>query len=99
MRLVKIPLSLGVTGVIAYGCGRVHAELSHESSANIVVVKIASEAKLLELNFVGTEQFARSTHRIIDWLVEVVVVGNVRTNLRRKELGVERHVLVTRVAV
>ena len=87
--IVQIPLALRRTGVIAWRRRGIHAELRHEPGANVVVVKIAADAKLLQLDFVGAKQFARPAHRVVDWFVEVVGVGNIGTDFRGEELRIE----------
>src|SRR5208337_4403059 len=87
VRLVDKPLSLGVAGIIAHRCRGVHAKLSHESGANVVVVKIAPEPELLQLDFVGAKNFARPTDRVVDWFVEIVVVGDIGPDFRGEEFG------------
>ena len=61
VRSVQIPLALGRTGIVAWRGCRIHAELSHQASANIVPVEVAAHAQLLQLDFVRAENFARST--------------------------------------
>jgi hypothetical protein len=48
-------------------------------------VKIAANAKLLQLNFVGAKYFARPADRVVDRLIEIVVVGDIRPNFRGEE--------------
>ena len=99
VRIVDIPLSLGVTGVIAHGRCGVHAKLGHESGANVVVVEVAAEAELLQLDFVGAKELARPAHRVVDGFVEIVVVGNIGADFRGEEVGIKGDVFVARVAV
>src|SRR5260370_7033862 len=61
VRFVDIPLSLGVTGVVAHRGRGVHAKLGHEASANIVVVKISAEAELFQLDFFRAKDFPPAT--------------------------------------
>ena len=96
---VEIPLALGGTGIIARrGCG-IHAELSHEAGADVVVVEIAAEAELLQLDLVRAKYFARSADRVVYRSVEVVGIGNIGADLRREEFRIESCFFGARVAV
>jgi hypothetical protein len=65
----------------------------------VIEMEVAAQAELLRLDFVGAEEFARSAHRVVDRLVEVVGVGNIGADLRREELRVEGDVLIARIAI
>jgi hypothetical protein len=77
----------------------IFAELGHEPGANVVEMKIAAEAKLLQLHFVRAEEFTRSTHRVIDRFVEVIGISHVDSNLRREELRIKGSVFIARIAI
>src|SRR5208283_3817859 len=77
-----IPLPFGIAGVIADGGRGIHAELGHEAGAHVVVMEIAAEAGLFQLDFVGAKQFARSAHRVVYGLVEIIGVGDVGADFR-----------------
>src|ERR1700751_5903568 len=52
-----------------------------------------------EADFVGTKYFAGTPDGVVFGMVEVVMVGNVRANLRREELRIEGRFLRARIAI
>src|SRR5579859_259387 len=50
-------------------------------------------------NFIRTKYFAGTANRVVFGVVEVVVVGNVRSDFGGEELGIECQVLRSRIAV
>jgi hypothetical protein len=51
----------------------------------MIFMKVAAQAKLFDFDFVGAEEFARSAHRIVHRLVEVVGISDVCANLGREK--------------
>src|ERR1700683_3648416 len=85
IRIGDIPLPLGIAWIVAWRCFGIHAKLSHETGANVVEVEVASDAELLQLDFVGAKQLARSAYGVVDGFIEVVVVGNIGPNFGSEE--------------
>src|ERR1700681_2792786 len=86
-------------GVIS-GCRLgVHAKLRHQPGTNIVIVKIASHTQLRHLYFARPKYFTRPADRVVFWIVEIVDIRNVGSDLRREELAVKRRLFGARVAV
>ncbi len=96
---IEIPLALRRARIVARRGRGIHAKLGHETRADIVEMEITAHSQLFQLDFIRPEYLARSPNRIVDWLVEIVVVGNISANLRREELRIEGCVLVARVPV
>ena len=78
------------TGVVARRYFRVHPELRHEPAAHVVPVKVATDAKLRELDFSGSKDFARAAYTVIGRVVEVVDVIGVHPKLTCKDFRVYR---------
>ncbi len=95
----QIPLAARRAGVVAR-CGfRIQSELRHHASAHIVVVKIAANAKLRELHFVGAKDFARSTDRVVFRMAEIINVIDIRTNFRREKFRVDWNLFGPRISI
>ena len=62
-------------------------------------MEVATDTRLLQLDFVGAKQFTRTSHRIIDRFVEIVGVSNIGADFWRKEFRIEGRVLIARIAV
>ena len=82
----EIPLAVCGARVIAWRGYRIHAKLGHQSSPNVVIVKVAAE--LLHLDFVRAKEFARPTHRVVRRMIEVVCAIDVSSNFWCKEIAV-----------
>ena len=86
-------------GVVAWRGRRIHPKLGHEPGANIVIVKIAADAELLQLDFLRPEKFTRPAHRVIRRMVEVENIVGVSSDLRRKKFRVPIYILGAGIAV
>ena len=62
-------------------------------------MKVATNAQLRRLDFIGPENFARPADRIVFGVVEIVDVVNVGSDLWCKKLGIHRQLFCTCVAV
>src|SRR2546427_12419469 len=61
-------------------------------------MKVATDAELRYLDFIGPENFARPTDRVVLGMVEIVDVIDVGPDFRGKELGIHRRFFGARVA-
>ena len=75
--IVKIPLAARGAGVIARRGLGIQTELRHHPRSNIVIVKIAADAQLGHVHFIGSENLARTANRVVLGVSEVVDVVDV----------------------
>src|SRR5579863_6938240 len=80
----EIPLSARIAGIVAGRRRRIQPDLAQHARANMVIVKISTNAQMRKANFVRTKYFARTADRIVLGTIEVVMVGHVRSNLGRE---------------
>src|SRR3984957_6116289 len=85
----QIPLPAGCAGVIARRCGCVQTYLAEPACANMAVMKVSTHTQMGKANFIRTKYFAGTANRIVDRVVEVVMVGNVGADFRRKEFRIK----------
>src|SRR5260370_20531433 len=62
-------------------------------------MKVATDAELRYLDFIGPETFARPANSIVFGMVEIVDVVHVGTDFRGKEFRIHRRLFRPRVAV
>ena len=96
--VVEVPLAARRAGVVARRRLRVHAELRHQPAAHVVVVEVAADAELRDLELARAEDLARARDRVVHRLVEGVGVVGVDAELAGEHLRVERRLLRARVA-
>src|SRR6185295_11141067 len=87
--VVQLPLAASGTGIIPRSRLRIHAKLRHQPSANVVVVKIAADSDLRELDFVRSEDFARTADRMIARMIERVMISRIESDLSGEDLAVD----------
>ncbi len=56
--VIQIPLAARRAGIIAWCRLRVQAKLRHQPGADVIVMKVAADAELGYLDFIGPENFA-----------------------------------------
>src|ERR1700682_6326000 len=86
-------------GVVSVGRLGVHAKLRHQPGTNIVIVKIASHSQLRHLYFARPKYFTRPADRVVSWVIEIVDIRNIGSDLRREELAVTRRFFGARIAI
>src|SRR6266853_833551 len=86
-------------GVVSGRRLRVHAKLGHQPGTNIVIVKIAPHPQLGHLYFARPKYFTRPADRVVSWIIEIVDIRNVGSDLRREELAVKRRFFGARIAI
>src|SRR5437899_6807008 len=67
--VVEIPLTSRRAGIVARCRLRVHSELRHQPATDVLVVEVASDAKLRQLNLAGSKDLSRSRDRVVLWAV------------------------------
>ena len=95
----QVPLSTRIAGIVARRGLRIHPELRHQARTHVVIVKVSTNSKLRDANFVRAEDLARSADRIVFRMVEIVVIDNVSSNFGRKKLGIKSGFLRAWIAV
>src|SRR5262249_28627501 len=95
---VELPLAATGAGVVARRGLRVHSELSHQARLRTLVVEVAAEAELRELELPVTEDLARARDRVVLGRAEIVVVYRVDPQLADKDLARQRSIRSTGVA-
>ncbi len=98
IRVVELPLAARRARVVARRRRRVHAELRHQAHLHVVVVEVAADAELRQLQLARSEDFARPADRVVLRMVEAVRERRVGAELAGEELGVHRRFLGARVA-
>src|SRR5262249_33718372 len=88
--VIQLPLTAGGAGIVARSRLRVHPELSHQSSANIVVVEVSADTNLRYLHLVRSEDFARSSDRVIRRMMKRIVIGGIESYFGGEDLRVDR---------
>ena len=63
------------------------------------IVEVAADAELLQLNFVGTEEFAGAANGVIGRMIEIGDIVRVDTDFRSEEFRVPVNVFGAGVAV
>src|SRR5262249_30681553 len=95
--VVQLPLTSAGACVVPRSCLGIHTELSHQTAAHIIPVEVSSDAELSHLEFVGPEDFARTTDGIVFWMVEVDDVIDVDSELAGENFRLQREILLTTV--
>src|ERR1700686_74985 len=83
--IVEVPLASRHADVIAWLSLRIHPDLRHHPAPNVVVMKVAAQAQLCELNLAGAKNLARTTDRVVLWMVEAAGVIHIEPDFRREE--------------
>ena len=99
VRVVEVPLAARRAGVVARRRRRVHAELGHQPAAHVVVVEVAADAELGDLDLAGA---AASVDPSIVWslrMVEIADVVDVDPEFAGEILRVERRALLRALPV
>src|SRR6266850_7925909 len=96
--VVQIPLATRRAGIVARRGLRIQTKLRHQTRANIIIMKVATDAELRYLDFIGPENLARPADGVVFGMIEIVDVIDVGPDFRRKELGIQRRFFGSRVA-
>ena len=99
IRIGQVPLALRIAAIVPDRRRGILAELGHEAGAYVIPVKVAADAELLQLDFVGPEELARPAFGIVTRLIEVVVPGKIGPDFRGEEFGIKRDIMVAWIAV
>src|SRR6266850_6016552 len=96
--VVQIPLATRRAGIVARRGLRIQTKLRHQTRANIIIMKVATDAELRYLDFIGPENLARPADRVVFGMIEIVDVIDVGANFRSEEFRVHRRFFGSRVA-
>ena len=86
---LQVPLAHCLAAVVAGRGGREHAEHGQQARPDIVIVKVAAETDLLDLEFARAELLGRAVDGVILRMIRVVQVVRIEANLRGEKLRVE----------
>src|SRR5579875_771267 len=92
VRVAQIPLPHRRARVIARCSRGEHAHHEQNAAANVLPMKIAAYARLLNLDFTGTKLLRGTAHGVIFRLIEVDDKVGVKTNFGCEERSVENRV-------
>ena len=95
----KVPLSTSRAGVIAWRGYAKHSIHGQNSAPNILPVKVAAKADLFYLDFIRSENFARSANRVIFGMIEAADKVSIEPDFWSKEWRVPYRILVARSAI
>src|SRR5262249_58995187 len=95
--VVQLPLHSAGACVVSRSWLGIHTELSHQTAAHIIPVEVSSDAELSHLEFVGPEDFARTTDGIVFWMVEVDDVIDVDSELAGENFRLQGKILLPSV--
>src|SRR6185295_7396772 len=97
--VIEVPLTAGRARVVARRHRRIHAELRHEASARVPGVKVATDAKLLDLHLAGTPALRRPHQGVVRRSIEIEDVRRIHAELTGEILRVQYRRVLAAVAV
>ncbi len=95
----QVPLAASDASVISRSRDSEHSTHGQDPAADVLIVEVAAEADLLQLNFVRAENLGRSTQRVILGVIEAADEVTVKTNFRSEEFGIPHRVFVASLAI
>src|SRR5262249_17759817 len=73
-------------------------KLSHQSSSNVIPMKVSPDTELRHLDFIRPENLAGTTDGVGLWMVEVLNEIDVDPEFAGEHFAIEREVLLTAIA-